>query len=131
MTESIVTTNLANFGYAGIKQLRDLLTAYMEISNFDRPEITSFALNKNSGYVWLQTEEYECWMLHDGVLKQHLSSPYSGHEGFYCDLVDYATLTDKDSWMVEDLEWLLELNQNDAQQFPLDTEQFNSIKARV
>ena len=126
-----ITSNLADFGYSDIEHLSDLLSAYAEMVSQERPEITSFAMNKNSGYIWLQTEEYECWMLHDGVLKQFLNSPYSGHEGFWCDLIELATYTDKEAWMFEDLEWLLDLNQNDAKQFPLDEEQYNSIKARV
>ena len=126
-----ITSNLKDFRYHDIVQLSELLAAYADMSAQERPEITSFAMNNNSGYIWLQTEDYECWMLNDDKLEQFLNAPYSGHEGFWCDLVEYATSTDKDSWVVEDLEWLLDLNQSDAEQFPLDQEQFDSIKARV
>lgn len=131
MTDSIITNNLADFALSDIENLRDLLAAYIEMDSEDRPGITSFYKNSNSGYVWLQNEDYECWMIHNDYLQQHLSSPYSGHEGFWDELVEQANFTDREAWVFEDLEWLLELNQWQAKQFPLDGEQFKSIKERV
>jgi hypothetical protein len=64
-----------------------------------------FAFNRNSGYVFLTNSDYQVAMLNNGKLKMFYSTPYSGHEGFFEDLVDEM---DED-WELEDIEYLLDI----------------------
>ena len=70
-----------------------------------------FAFNKNSGYVFLINDDYQCLMMNGDVLEEFYTSPYDGHEGFINDLFD-DYMSDTDSWHIEDAEWLLEIKDN-------------------
>ena len=66
------------------------------------------AFNRNSGYVFLVNDEYQCAMMNEDKLEIHYTSPYDGHEGFIDELFEWY-MEDKDSWHIEDVEWLLEI----------------------
>lgn len=71
-----------------------------------------FAFNKNSGYVFLVNDDYQCLMIDDNNnLQEWYNSPYDGHEGFYSDLLaDYAI--DPEAWHTDDIEWLNDIKDN-------------------
>ena len=69
------------------------------------------AMNRNSGYVFLVNEEYQCAMMNGDKLESFYTSPYNGHEGFIDDLFE-EYMSDKDAWHIEDAEWLLEIKSN-------------------
>lgn len=70
-----------------------------------------FAFNRNSGYVFLVNDEYQCLMLNGDELELYYSSPYEGHEGFINDLFD-EYMEDKDAWHEDDIEWLKDIKSN-------------------
>ena len=69
------------------------------------------AFNRNSGYVFLVNDEYQCAMMNGNTLECFFTSPYDGHEGFIDELFD-DYMEDKDSWHIEDVEWLLDIKSN-------------------
>ena len=67
--------------------------------------------NRNSGYVFLVNDKYQCAMMNGDKLESFYSSPHDGHEGFINELFE-EYLKNKDSWHIEDAEWLLEIKSN-------------------
>ena len=66
------------------------------------------AFNRNSGYVFLVNEEYQCAMMNDDKLETHYTSHYDGHEGFLEELLDMVD----DSWHEDDIKWLNDIKSN-------------------
>ena len=62
-------------------------------------------MNKNSGYVFLVNEDYQCAMINcdTGELELFHSTPYEGHEGFLSDLVQEHSPEDLNS---EDVDYI-------------------------
>lgn len=112
------TENLADFGYRELEELRDILTAWLDYGLPDDfyDEGVKPAFNRSSGYVFLVNDEYQVCMLADGKLESFYTTPYSGHEGFYEELLDEAD----DSWDYEDLEYLKDLAENRGDNEGLD-----------
>lgn len=85
--ESPVTYDLSEFSYCELSEAAKLLTAYTEHNDtghcLDRfGSEVKLALNKNSGFVWLEDEEYSCLMLDDNdQLYQFYFLDYAGTEG--------------------------------------------------
>ena len=85
----VYTENIAEFGSRERDVLRELLS-------HDLPEGFSDqgvkpAMNKNSRFVFLVNEDYQCAMMNGDSLEIFHSTPYEGHEGFLSDLVvEYA-----------------------------------------
>lgn len=104
----MTTTNLADFGFREIKMAGELLTAYSENPNvcpYFSSEGVQLMMNQNSGNVFLTDEECNVLMMNGNDLEGFYVSPYSGHEGFFDDLVnDFDS-----SWNEEDIEWLKKL----------------------
>lgn len=72
-------------------------------------EGVKIAFNRSSGYVFLTNEDYQVAMLtDDGTLESYYNTPYSGHEGFLSDLVEYY-ITCPDDWEEDDIEYLNDL----------------------
>lgn len=121
----IVTYDFGKFGQREIELVRDLLTALIEQGY---PEDASYgkgikpAMNSNSGFVWLESEEYDCAMLNGDRLELFFSSPDSGHEGFLEELVYHCD----DSWSAEDIEWLIERIENSP--VKIEESEVNRIK---
>ena len=57
------------------------------------------AFNRNSGYVFLVNDEYQCAMMNGDKLEIHYTSPYDGHEGFIDELFEWY-MEDKDLWYI-------------------------------
>jgi hypothetical protein len=79
-----VTTNLAEFGSREIKELRDILDAWIEKGLPDDfyDEGVHPMFNMSSGNVFLTNEDFDVCMISDGVLCSFYSCPECGHEGF-------------------------------------------------
>ena len=71
-------------------------------------ELKRVGFSPNSGYVWLEDEDYNRLMINKGKLDLYITTPYDGHEGFLEDLLnlDFETLNE------EDQDFLLELKNN-------------------
>jgi len=87
--------NFADFGYRELDMAGDLLTKYangtmsrMARDNFSGPYGIQVGFNKNSGNVFLVDEDYNVLMDDGKELDLFISTPYSGEEGFYDDLMD-------------------------------------------
>ena len=101
------TEDLSDFGFREIRLLRDILDAWVESGLPDDFEDSGVkpAFNTYSGNVFLVNDEYQTCMEVDGKLESWYYTPYSGHEGFYEDLMDEVD----DSWDREDIEYLKDI----------------------
>lgn len=103
------TTNLAEFGYRERKMAADILNAINENglpNDFEDDEI-QIMFNKMSGNVFLTNSEYQVAMFNDDEkLELFYSTPYSGYEGFYSDLIEQYKNGD---WHKEDVDYLKDL----------------------
>ena len=79
-------------------------------SNFYEDNVR-LAFNKNSGYVFLVNDDCQVAMMNGNNLECFYTSPYDGREGFIDELFD-DYMEDKDSWHIEDAEWLLDIKSN-------------------
>jgi hypothetical protein len=62
------------------------------------------AINRNSGFVFLVNEEYQCCMELDGELQSFYTTPYEGKEGFWAELVEeYPTMHHDDQEYMRDI----------------------------
>jgi hypothetical protein len=104
----MTTTNLSDFGYRELDMAADLLKAYANGKNncpFFSDNGVQVMMNQNSGNVFLTDDDCNVLMMNRGELEGFYNSPYSGHEGFFDDLVnDYD-----DTWHEEDKTWLKDL----------------------
>ena len=66
------------------------------------------AMNRNSGYVFLVNDDYQCAMMNGDKLESFYTSPYDGHEGFLEELLEEVD----DSWHEDDIEWLNDIQSN-------------------
>lgn len=87
MTNTSYTENFAEFGTRERHLLIKILTAWDKNglpNNFSNDNVRP-AFNKNSGYVFLVNDDYQCAMVHPdtGDLQEHYSTPYDDHEGFF------------------------------------------------
>lgn len=82
----IYTENLADFGARERKMAAELLAARWPDSFADVG--VRVAMNRNSGYVFLVNEDYQCAMMNGDTCEIFHSTPYAGHEGFLSDLLD-------------------------------------------
>lgn len=113
------TENLTDFGFREIKELRDILDAWVKHglpSDFERNGVRP-AMNRNSGYVFLVNGDYQCAMLNGGTLESFYSSPYDGREGFFNDLVEEFS-----EMHPEDQEWLRSIADNIGRELPAESE---------
>lgn len=100
------TTNLADFGVRELTLVRDLLSAMLEqgLPNDFNNEGVVPMFNMNSGYVFLTNEDFDVCMLNGDKLESFYTSPYTGIEGFFDDLVQ-----EFDDMEEDDKEWLIDL----------------------
>ena len=103
--------NFADFGYRELDMAGDLLTKYangtmsrMARDYFSGPYGIQVGFNKNSGNVFLVDEDYNVLMDDGKELDLFISTPYSGEEGFYDDLMDiYEELDEEDKEYLDSL----------------------------
>lgn len=102
--------DLSKFGYRELELAKEILTAIIEHGYPDdfEDDGVSIAFNPISNYVFLTNDEYQVAMVVDGKLESWYSTPYSGHEGFYSDLVDDMKSYPK-NWNDEDIEYMKNL----------------------
>lgn len=104
----MTTTNLSDFGYRELDMAADLLKAYASGKNncpYFSDEGVQLMMNQNSGNVFLTDSDANVLMMNGEDLEGFYVSPYSGHEGFFSDL-----LNDYDEyWHKEDKEWMQDL----------------------
>lgn len=88
VTEEIVTSDLAQFGWREKKIAAELLLAADKglPNDFDGEGVT-VAMNKNSGYVFLTNSEFQVAMLEDGKVVSFYSCPECGEEGTWNDSI--------------------------------------------
>jgi len=103
--------NFADFGYRELDMAGDLLTKYangtmsrMARDYFSGPYGIQVGFNKNSGNVFLVDEDYNVLMDDGKELDLFISTPYSGEEGFYDDLMEiYGELDEEDQEYLDSL----------------------------
>lgn len=100
------TENLADFGARERHMLAEILALPLP-NTFDDSGVKP-AFNRNSGFVLLVNEDYQCAMLNDdsGKLEIFHSTPYEGHEGFITDLLEEYAPADLN---IEDARYILEM----------------------
>jgi hypothetical protein len=88
MAESSYTEDLAEFGPRERRIASELLAKKLPENWYDKG--TKLALNKNSGFVFLVNEEYQCAMINSDTdnLEIYHTTPHEGHEGFLIDLIN-------------------------------------------
>lgn len=86
---------------------------------------TRFALNRNSGFVFLVNDDYEVAILADnGKLESYYTTPYNAFEGSLDDLLDQ----DHSNWHQDDITYLLFVMENRKLQ---DDERYNRLAELV
>ena len=102
------TTNLSEFGNRERAIAIELMTEWNNgnlPSDFEGDNI-KVMMNTTSGNVFLTNDEYQVAMINDksSKLESYYTSPYSGIEGFYGDLVDeYESMHEEDKEWFDDL----------------------------
>ena len=114
MTNTITTTNIADFSNREILQASDILKAYA-MRNWIHPYFygePQLMKNNFSGFVFLVDEGGEggnVLMLNGEDLEGFYTSPYEGMEGFFSELLDEYK---NDNMHREDMEWFEQLAQD-------------------
>lgn len=87
-TDSMITTDLADFGWRERRMAATLLTAMYDQGfpeDFEDDEVV-IMMNRNSGNVFLTNSEYQVAMMNGDKLESFYSCPECGHEGFREDM---------------------------------------------
>lgn len=101
------TENLAEFGIRELRELKDILVAWLDHGlpvNFENDGVRP-AMNMSSGYVFLVNADYVVAMLNGETLEVFHSLPYGGTEGFLSEIVsDYNPV----DFSEDDIEYILD-----------------------
>ena len=114
MTNTITTTNIAEFGHTELMEASEILKAYAK-GHYNHPYFygePQLMMNKNSGFVFLVDDGGEggnVLMLNGEELEGFYTSPYEGMEGFFSELLDQYK---NDNMHREDMEWFEQLAQD-------------------
>jgi len=103
--QETTTTDFSKFGSRERKMAAELLTALDQNcpDDFDLSEV-QIMMNFNSGNVFLVNGDYQTAMMNGDDLESFYSTPYSGHEGFWGDLVNqYAEMHPQDQGYMRDI----------------------------
>lgn len=103
--EETVTSDLADFGSRERKMAGELLRAMSENNetHFLGEGVRVF-MNRNSGYVFLSDEDYNTAMMDGDTLRDFLTSPYEGKEGFFDELLEeYEEMHNEDKRWLQDI----------------------------
>lgn len=107
------TENLADFGARERAELARILACPLPEQFSDsgvRP-----ALNRNSGFVFLVNDDYQCAMMNGDNLEIFHSTPYHGREGFLSDLLNEYSPDDLNG---EDVDYILQCAENEGITLP-------------
>ena len=107
------TENLAEFGYRERAIAGEMLSLPLP-DNFGTAGVR-VAFNKNSGYVFLVNDDYQCAMLNGDELAIFHTTPHHGHEGFLCDLLDEYS---PDDLHADDAEYLRQAAEAEGVELP-------------
>lgn len=110
-----VTTNFADFGARERHELIELLQAWEDNGlpdDFNHEDVVPM-FNINSGFVFFTNSDYQAAAINPetGFLESFYSTPYSGYEGFFNELVEQYQ-DNPDDWDEEDVEFLRDLGAN-------------------
>jgi hypothetical protein len=100
------TENLADFGHRERVMMESILRAW---NNDGLPSAfyeggVKFAMNSNSGCVFLTNEDYQVCMMNGETLEMWYSLPYDGEEGFLEDLLhSYNDMHNDDREYLDDI----------------------------
>ena len=103
------TENLVEFGSRERKMAAELLSHPFPDGFIDQGVRTAF--NKNSGFVFLVNDDYQCAMMNGDTLEIFHSTPYDGIEGFLSDLPEENEPGDLHR---EDAEYLIQCAENEG-----------------
>jgi hypothetical protein len=109
----VYTENLADFGSRERRMAAELLAAPLPDGFSD--DGVKIAMNRNSGYVFLVNEDYQCAMMNGDTLEIFHSTPYDGHEGFLSDLLDEYK---PDDLHADDAEYLRQAAEAESVELP-------------
>lgn len=89
-TYNPTTTDLAEFGYREMVELRNMLDSWINDGLPDDFENDGVHLmfNRESGNVFLTNSDYQVAMMNGKKLESWYFTPYEGREGFYDDLME-------------------------------------------
>ena len=78
---TVYEADFNEWGYREIQEAIELLNKYLD-SNIKPLTGLKVGFNSNSGYVFLEDEDYNTFMLNGENLEQWFNCPECGHEGF-------------------------------------------------
>jgi len=107
------TENLADFGSRERAMAAELLAAGLPTGFYD--DGVKLAFNRNSGYVFLVNSDYQVAMMNGDHIEQFYTTPYSGIEGFICDLLEENNPEEINS---EDAEYILQTAIDEGEELP-------------
>ncbi len=107
------TENLGDFGIRERMMAAELLVQPLPDGFSDSG--VKVAFNRNSGFVFLVNEDYQCAMMNGHTLDIFHSTPYEGHEGFLCDLLEEYT---PDDLHADDVEYLRNAAESEGADLP-------------
>lgn len=107
------TENMGEFGSRERKMAAELLSQPLP-DNFSTDGVR-VAFNKNSGFVFLVNDDYQCAMMNGDTLEIFHSTPYHGHEGFLSDLLDEYS---PDDLHADDVEYLRQAAEAEGVELP-------------
>ena len=111
--KNIMVENFADFGSRERKMADKLLENELPIQF--STEGVRLAMNRNSGFVFLVNDDYQVAMMNGNELAIFHTTPYKGHEGFLCDLLDEYSPDDLNG---EDVRYLREAAKNEGVDLP-------------
>jgi hypothetical protein len=109
----IYTENIGEFGSRERRMAAEILAQPLPDGFADSG--VKLAMNKNSGCVFLVNDDYQVAMMNGKELAIFHTTPYEGHEGFLCDLLDEYSPDDLNG---EDIRYLREAAENEGVDLP-------------
>lgn len=108
----VYTENLADFGSRERAMAAELLAQPLPNGFYDSG--VKLAFNRNSGFVFLVNEEYQCAMMNGDKLELFHSTPYNGEEGFLSELLE----RNPSEYHEEDAEYIRDAARNEGIELP-------------
>ena len=132
-TYNPVTYDFSEFGFRELQEAARLLTAYTErnetgycLERFG--DNVKIAMNKYSGFVWLEDEDYNCLMVNDnGELFQFYYLAYAGNEGSAEDLFEQFEDGEIDP---EDFEQLADILEDEGKEYEAESDRNKNEKEK-
>ena len=115
------TENLADFGVRERKIAAKLLAAELPKGFYDSG--VKLAFNRNSGFVFLVNDDYQCAMMNGENMELYHSTPYDGLEGFLSELVSDYRPSDM---LEEDAEYIRDAAKTEGLELPPEWLQSNA-----